>query len=103
MSGYVLTPTAQQDLLQIREYYWKQAGYRVARQMLAEFVEAFRFLSRNPAAGHQRKDLAETRPILFWPIRDYLILYKPGTDPLQIITIVRGSRDIPRIVDRREL
>jgi plasmid stabilization system protein ParE len=103
MSGYVLTPTAQQDLLQIRDYYWEQAGYRIARQVLTEFVEAFQFLGRNPGAGHKREDLAEARPILFWPMRDYLILYKPGTDPLQVATIVRGSRDIPRIVGRRGL
>ena len=92
MSGYVLTPTAQQDLLQIRDYYREQPGYRIARQVLTEFVEGFQFLGRNPGAGHKREDLAEARPILFWPMRDYLILYKPGTDPLQIVTIVRGSR-----------
>ena len=87
MSGYVLTPTAQQDLLQIRDYYWEQAGYRIARQVLTEFVGAFQFLGRTPGAGHKREDLAEARPILFWPMRDYLILFKPGTDPLQIVTI----------------
>jgi len=75
MSGYVLTPTAQQDLLQIRDYYWEQAGHRIARQILTEFVEAFQFLGRTPGAGHKREDLAEARPILFWPMRDYLILY----------------------------
>ena len=44
----------------------------------------------------------EDRAILFWPMRDYLILYKPGTNPLQIITIVRGSQDLPKIIGRRE-
>src|ERR1017187_4115794 len=77
--------------------------HRIARQVLTEFVGAFQFLGRTPGAGHKREDLAEARPILFWPMRDYLILYKPGTDPLQVVTIVRGSRDIPRIVGRRGL
>ena len=103
MNGYVLTPTAQEDLTDIRDYYLEEAGYRVARQMLVEFVEAFRFLARTPGAGHNREDLAEDRPILFWPMRGYLILYKPGTNPLQIITIARGSRDIPGIIGRRGL
>ena len=53
--------------------------------------------------GHQRQDLAEDRPILFWPMRDYLILYKSGTNPLQIITIARGSQDLPKIIGRRNL
>jgi plasmid stabilization system protein ParE len=66
MSGYVLTPTAQQELVQIRDYYLEKAGHRIARQMLGEFVEGFRFLSRTRGAGHKREDLAEGRPILFW-------------------------------------
>ncbi len=87
MSGYFLTPAAQEDLSDIRDYYLEEVGRRVARQMLVEFVEAFRFLARTPGAGHKREDLAEGRPILFWPMRDYLILYKPDSAPLRITTI----------------
>ena len=43
MSGYILTPTAQEDLVAIRNYYLEETGPRTARQMLVEFVEAFRF------------------------------------------------------------
>ena len=103
MSGYLLTPTAQEDLANFRDYYLEEAGHRIARQMLVELVEAFRFVARTPGAGHKREDLAEARPILFWPMRDYLILYKPGSDPLQIVTIVRGSQDIPKLIGRRGL
>jgi plasmid stabilization system protein ParE len=103
MSRYTLTPSAQEDLAGIRDYYLEEAGVRVARQMLVEFVEAFRFLARNPGAGHKREDLAEGRPVLFWPMRDYLILYRPATKPLQILTIVRGSRDVPKTVGSRRV
>ena len=103
MSGYLLTPTAQEDLANIRDYYLEEAGHRIARQMLVELVEAFRFVARTHGAVHKREDLAEARPILFWPMRDYLILYKPGSDPLQIVTIVRGSQDIPKLIGRRGL
>ena len=67
MSGYILTPVAQEDLADIRDYYPDEAGYRVARQMLVEFVEAFRFLALTPGAGHKREDLAEDRQFLFGP------------------------------------
>jgi len=50
-----------------------------------------------------RQDLAEERPILFWPMRDYLVLYKPPTNPLQILSIFRDSRDIPALIGRRKL
>ena len=87
MSRYILMPAAQEDLAGIRDYYLEQAGYRVARKMIVEFVEVLRFLARTPGAGHVREDLAEDRPILFWPMRDYLILYKPETNPLEILSI----------------
>ncbi len=103
MSRYVLTATAQSDLADIREYYLAEAGYRIARQMLVEFVEAFRFLARTPGAGHARTDLAEERPILFWPMRSYLILYRLGTQPLPVIMIVRGSRALPQLIRSRGL
>ncbi len=96
-------PVAQEDLVGIRDYYLEQAGYRIARQMVVEFIEAFRFLARTPGAGHKREDLAEARPILFWAMRDYLILYRPATKPLEILSVVRGSQDVPRIIDRRRL
>ena len=71
--------------------------------MVVEFVEAFRFLARTPGAGHVRHDLAEDRPILFWPMRDYLILYKSSSKPLEILSIFRGSRDVPVLIGRRKL
>ena len=101
MSRYVLMPAAKEDLTAIREYYLEEAGYRVARQMMVEFVETFRFLARTPGAGHVRQDLAEERPILFWPIRNYLILYKSGTKPLEILSIFRASRDIAALIGHR--
>ena len=103
MSGYILVPAAQHDLAGIRDYHLEVAGNRIARKMLVEFVESFRLLASSPGAGHKRDDLAEDRLILFWPMRDYLVLYRPSTNPLQIITIVRGSQDIPEIIVRREL
>jgi toxin ParE1/3/4 len=100
MTGYTLTHVAQNDLVQIRDYYVEEAGYRVARQMLREFVEAFRFLARTPGAGHKREDLAEDRPVLFWSMRDFLIVYKSESQPLQIVTILRGTRDVPLVLKR---
>ena len=56
MRGYILTPTAQEDLTDIRDYYLAEAGRRVARQMLVEFVEAFRFLARTPECAAYEGD-----------------------------------------------
>jgi toxin ParE1/3/4 len=102
MSRYILAPAAQEDLVAIRDYYLKEVGYRVARQMLVEFAKAFQTIARTPGIGHQREDLAGERPVLFWPMRDYLIIYRAATKPLEIVTIVRGSRDVAVILKRRE-
>jgi plasmid stabilization system protein ParE len=102
MSSYSLTASAQTDLYIIRDYYLEEAGYRIARQMIVEFVAAFRTIARNPGIGHKRQDLAGNRPILFWPMRDYLILYRIAGASLVIIMIARGSRDIARLIRRRE-
>lgn|SRR5690348_9617735 len=101
MSRYVLTDTAQRDLADIRDYYLGTAGARVARKLLVEFVEAFRFLARNPGAGHTREDLAGPRPVRFWAMRDYLIVYA-DVRPLEIMTIARGSRDLAALLESRE-
>ena len=103
MIQYHLTPSAKRDLVEIRDYYLEVAGVRVARRMVGELFEAFRFLVKFPDAGHRREDLAEERPIRFWTVRDYLILYQPATDPLLILMIVRGSRDVPALLSRRRL
>ncbi|MBV9085610.1 MAG: type II toxin-antitoxin system RelE/ParE family toxin [Acidobacteriaceae bacterium] len=71
--------------------------------MLVEFVEAFRSIARNPGIGHKRQDLVEDRPILFWPVRDYLIAYHADAKPVQIITIVHGSRDVPAALRFRHI
>ena len=46
MSKYTLMPAAKADLADVRDYYLEEGGHRVARQMVVEFVEAFRFLAR---------------------------------------------------------
>lgn len=101
MSRFKLTEQAQNDLVRIRAYYLQEAGSAVTRAMLSAFLAAFRFLARNPRAGHRREDLAELRPILFWPVREFLVLYKPLSTPLEIIAIVRASRDIPTLLEGR--
>lgn len=54
-----------------------------------------RYLVRTLCAGRVREALAENRPVLFWPMPDYLILHKLATNPLEILSNFWGSRDVP--------
>ena len=102
MNRYILAPAAQEDLVAIRDYYLHEAGYRIARQMLAEFVQVFQAIARSPGIGHKREDLAGDRPVLFWSMRDYLIIYRSATKPAEIVTIAHASRDIAVILKRQD-
>jgi len=55
-----------------------------------------------PGQGHRRTDYTKS-PILFPPVYSYLIAYRPGTDPLQILGIVHGARDVKMVLNERGL
>ncbi len=100
--SYVLSASAQRDLLRILDHYHEVASLRIVRQMTTEFVQSFRFLERNPGAGHTREDV-RSKTVLFWPLRDYLIVYRATSKPLEIVMIIHGSQDIPALLNRRDL
>jgi plasmid stabilization system protein ParE len=53
-------------------------------------------LAANPSLGHRRPDLTD-RPVLFWPLRRYLIIYTPQK-PIEIVRVVSGYRDLPALL-----
>jgi len=50
--------------------------------------------------GHLREDLTE-RPLKFWGIYSYLIVYDPASSPLSVIAILREARDVEQILKDR--
>lgn len=62
MSWYLLTPAVEQDLADGRGYDLADAGSRVARPILVEFAEAFRFLARKPGAGTSERTWPKADP-----------------------------------------
>jgi toxin ParE1/3/4 len=55
-----------------------------------------------PEQGHRREDLTR-KAVLFFPLYSYLIVYQPAVDPIRILTIVHGRRNIKRILEERNL
>jgi antitoxin ParD1/3/4/toxin ParE1/3/4 len=64
-------------------------------------TDAFQLIARNPNIGHVRGDLAGERKLLFWPVRDYLIVYRPSRKPLAVAMIVHGKRDVAALIEAR--
>jgi plasmid stabilization system protein ParE len=50
-----------------------------------------------PGKGHLREDLGED--LRAWVVYSYLIIYRPAKKPLQVVRVVSGYRDVPRLFE----
>lgn len=96
MSRYRLHEEAQEDLDQIWQYLAEKASPATATRIEDEFFQAFALLAIQPGMGFQRPNLT-SRPLRFWIMRDYLVVYAPEHDPLLIIAVTHGKRH-PRTI-----
>ena len=55
---------------------------------------------RMPRQGHARKDLT-MRPVLFFPLYSFLVVYQPDVKPIRIMAVLRGKRNLKRILRER--
>ena len=100
MSLFELAPGAEDDVWDIWQYLALQAGSEIASRVESELFDAFTNLTQAPNIGHRRTDLT-TRPVLFYTLYSYLIIYVPDTSPLQIIAVLHGKRNVKRILADR--
>ncbi len=99
MSGYFLGRDAERDIDDLWEYI-AEGSLRAADRLIAQIFEAFEAIARNPGMGHKREDLTKF-PVLFWPVGDYLIIYRTTKSLVEIVAIVHGKRDIPVFLRER--
>jgi antitoxin ParD1/3/4/toxin ParE1/3/4 len=97
MSRYRLTPSAAGDLDAIYEHIAAD-NVPAAGRLLQRFTEAFRRLAEMPGMGHLREDLTD-EPFRFWVVSSHLIIYRPDTEPLEILRVVHGARDVASLLD----
>ncbi len=71
-----------------------------ADRIVTELFKGFYKLAEIPNSGHRRADLT-SRPVLFYRIFSYLILYAPGSEPLQILSVLHGKQNVSRILRQR--
>ena len=100
MIRYELSRDAASDLSDIWNYVESRSDSSIADRLIAEIRTKMVFLSNAPAVGHRRSE--STHPELrYFAVYSYLIVYRPMTKPLQIVSILHGMRDIERILDDR--
>jgi len=94
-SGYALHPEAFADLDDIRDFI-AQENPDAADRLMSEIFDTFRRLVPFPHQGHRRPDLS-SRALRFTLVREYLIAYAPGEEPLCVVAVLHGRRS-PRIM-----
>jgi len=72
-----------------------------ANRVSDAILDACALLASQPFNGHARQDLT-IRSVLFWSSGRYLIVYRPDTEPLRIIAVFHGSRDVAALLTDRD-
>ena len=98
MTGFVLSPEAEEDIDAITAYLVATGGVGVARYVVREIRRACHFLAGAPHVGHLRDDLTDAA-VKFWPVFSYSIVYDPQSRPLEIVRVVHGRRDVAALLD----
>ena len=93
---YVLTPEAQAHVDEIGAYI-AQDSVDAALKIYDALEEAFGLLAEQPGLGHSRQDLTD-RPLRFWGVYSYLVVYDPESRPLTIIAVLHGARDVEKLL-----
>ena len=100
MDPFQLAEDAILDIDAIWLYLLEREGLETADRIVTELFKSFYRLATLPNSGHRRSDLT-SRDVLFSKMFSYLIVYQPGSTPLQILGILHGKRNVARILRQR--
>ena len=96
MSRYLLTETAEDELREILAFIAERDGKGRAERVLVHFLDAFENLASSPGIGHHKRHLTGDA-LRWWPVFRFLVLYDPEAEPLTVMRILHGARDLDRI------
>ncbi|HEY1806295.1 MAG TPA: type II toxin-antitoxin system RelE/ParE family toxin [Terracidiphilus sp.] len=99
MNGFILSGEALLELDDIWSFI-AQDNPEAADRWIAKLLDGCDALARHPQMGHTRTDLTD-QPVLFWPVSDYLIIYRTHLEHIEVIAVTQGSRDIPSYLRNR--
>ena len=94
--SYQLTPEARRQVDAIGDFI-AEDSLDAAFRVYDALEDAFALLAENPGIGHTREDLTD-RPVKFWTVFSYLVIYDAASDPLRILAVVHGARDVEQIL-----
>jgi toxin ParE1/3/4 len=94
MSQYILSPQAEQSLIQISDYTLKNYGESQRKKYLKQLRDKMRLASKNPDGGQKRDDIKAG----YYSIRaeKHYIYYRDGNIHIEIIDVLHQSME-PRL------
>lgn len=96
-SQFRLTEPAIQDIEKIADYLAQQSGLDRADQFLTELNNKFSKILQFPNLGRPRNEILPDLRSL--SIDNYLILYMPIDQDIEILRVVSGYRDLSALFD----
>ena len=101
MSRVIKRPSARRDLVQIAQYL-RVRNPRAAARFLAAFDRTVKDLAEMPSlGGRYESDAEDMVELRIWTIpgfREYIILYFPLPDGVDVIHVWHGSRDMDALL-----
>jgi plasmid stabilization system protein ParE len=96
---YVLAPEAARDLVQIWRYLKQESSEDIADRVESVIRSKILALADAPHMGHWRRDLTAAE-VRFFLVYSYFIVYRPETNPLQVVSILHSRRDVSALLKK---
>jgi plasmid stabilization system protein ParE len=99
---FQFTPQATEDL-DATWWFIAHENRDAADRVELEIVATCRRLAKHPLMGTKRRDVTGL-PLRFWTVTkfpNFVVVYRPETDPLQVIAVLHGKRDLKEVLERR--
>ncbi len=94
MSQLILSPEAEQDLVDIWLYIAKDSIINADRY-IDKLYNKGQLLTENPEIGSERSDLMAT--LRCFPVDHYVLYYRESSEGVEMVRVLHASRDINRI------
>lgn len=92
MRTYQLSARARHNLIEILDYL-DQHSFSAADKVEQEILDGLSHIAQFPNSGFVRPEISSASHRI-WLVHPYLVVYNPETNPITIVSITHGARDI---------
>ncbi len=100
MNAYRPTHDALDDLETLLYSFAVRSGWEASMRMEEKLFVAFDKVAKTPNIGHLRTDLIP-RDLYCYYSEPYLVIYRRETNPVAILAVIHGARDVAAVMRER--